>query len=303
MAIVDSAPEGGKFRAFAAAALDGVSGAFGRGDLLCVALNASGELVVGTATTAIGVILTSEGKRDNTHANFKKVVGGVPYTVLRRAILSECDQWASPTAVAGDTYYATAAGDVTKTIATAAVRIGHVVKGDGTGGTKFVLDIGGAAPAGVVDAHLLEFAAANGAVAGNVTAAGIAVGDSLLAVLVLSKAVIVNTVIAGAAAGNHVVTGIVTTDTLISVIEYGAALATLVDATADYTISAADTINNAAKTSSAGGFLGVTYRRNLTSDEITNLTSEFAITAPDTINNGGGTSTAGKELIVVWATP
>lgn len=69
------------------------------------------------------------------------------------------------------------------------------------------------------------------------------------------------TIIAGGAAGNHTVTGIKTRDTLVSVlrVDFTDASEAGANDTAEYTISAADTINNTGGTSSAGGFLIVTY--------------------------------------------
>lgn len=63
--------------------------------------------------------------------------------------------------------------------------------------------------------------------------------------------------IAGGSAGNHTVTGIATTDTLVSVIHNTAG--TLADLTSEFTISAADTINNSAGTDTTGDQLLVTY--------------------------------------------
>lgn len=64
--------------------------------------------------------------------------------------------------------------------------------------------------------------------------------------------------VAGAAAGNVTVTGIATNDRLISVIKHDGT-GVVSDLTSEFAISAANTINNAAGTSSAGGHLVVTY--------------------------------------------
>jgi len=76
-----------------------------------------------------------------------------------------------------------------------------------------------------------------------------------------NAASIVQTIIAGGAAGNHTVTGIKTTDTLVAVIEmdFTDASETGADLLSEFTISAANTINNAAGTDTTGGFLLVTY--------------------------------------------
>lgn len=66
--------------------------------------------------------------------------------------------------------------------------------------------------------------------------------------------------ITGGAAGDHTVTGIATSDKLVSVYHYtpGSASA-FADLTGEFTISAADTINNAGGTSTASDTLLVTY--------------------------------------------
>lgn len=69
------------------------------------------------------------------------------------------------------------------------------------------------------------------------------------------------TIVAGAAAGNVTVTGVKTRDALVSVLhldfndtgEIGA------DLTGEFTISAADTIDNTGGTASTGGFLIITW--------------------------------------------
>lgn len=75
-------------------------------------------------------------------------------------------------------------------------------------------------------------------------------------------------IVAGAAAGNITVTGIKTRDVLKSVIGFTLALTegepntlafTPLDLTDEFTITAADTINNAAGTTSEDGLLIVTY--------------------------------------------
>ena len=69
------------------------------------------------------------------------------------------------------------------------------------------------------------------------------------------------TVIAGGAAGAHTVTGITQKDEIGSVIrlDFTDASEAAADDTAEYTISAADTIDNTGGTASTGGFLLVTY--------------------------------------------
>jgi len=69
------------------------------------------------------------------------------------------------------------------------------------------------------------------------------------------------TIVAGAAAGNVTVTGIKTTDYLISVlfVDFTDASETGSDLTSEFSITAANTINNTGGTASTGGFLIVAY--------------------------------------------
>ena len=71
----------------------------------------------------------------------------------------------------------------------------------------------------------------------------------------------VNATIAGAAAGDHTVTGIKTTDELVAVVHVDDTTHAGTDKTSEYTISAADTINNTGGTASTGAHVVVAYRR------------------------------------------
>ena len=124
---IDKAPEGGKFRATAAAALDGTAGAWGDLDLLCVTFDGSGDIIVAAATTAMGIIWTPEGKKDKTAANYKDVVGGNVYTVFMQCELDEAGTGTSPALSAGDNIFAAAAGDVTTAGAAGTKWIGMVL--------------------------------------------------------------------------------------------------------------------------------------------------------------------------------
>lgn len=68
-------------------------------------------------------------------------------------------------------------------------------------------------------------------------------------------------VITGGAAGDHTVTGIAVGDELVSVLEFAtaAAIATLTDRTSEFSITAADTVNNAGGTSTASDSLLVIW--------------------------------------------
>lgn len=77
----------------------------------------------------------------------------------------------------------------------------------------------------------------------------------------ITRDAVKTTIVAGGAAGDHTVTGIKTRDILVSVLhqDYTDASETGADITGEFSISAADTINNAAGTDTTGGFLVVTY--------------------------------------------
>ena len=66
-------------------------------------------------------------------------------------------------------------------------------------------------------------------------------------------------VIAGGSAGDHTVTGIATEDHLVAVLHEDSGGITLADRLAEFTISAANTINNVGGTDTTGGKLVVWY--------------------------------------------
>ena len=137
--IVDQAPEGGKFRADAAAALDGEAGVWGSGDMLCVQFDGSGDLILAVAgDNYSGVIKTNEGRKDLGLATDKQVIGGRKYTVFTNAEFTEVDVAASPSMSAGDVFYATAAGDI---IIEASAAIGDQYVGTIVGG-RFLVAVG-----------------------------------------------------------------------------------------------------------------------------------------------------------------
>ena len=73
-------------------------------------------------------------------------------------------------------------------------------------------------------------------------------------------------VIAGGSAGNFTVTGITTSDVLLAVLYYpisGGNVTSVTNLTSEFTISAADTINNTGGTATTGGRLEVRYRRRV----------------------------------------
>lgn len=79
----------------------------------------------------------------------------------------------------------------------------------------------------------------------------------------LAGGIIKRALVAGGAAGNITVTGIAVGDELIAVLHLVGAATTmtnLTDLTAEFTVSAANTINNTGGTSSAGGKLLILYQ-------------------------------------------
>lgn len=144
MARISNAPEGGKFRAKAAAGLDTQAGLWGAGDLLCVAFDANGEIDLATKTDCDGIIWTPEGKKDPAAANYKTVVGGNKYTVFDQVELVEIGASTSPVLAAGDMVWAGAGGDVvtTDTAATGNIFIGYV---DDTG-ERLIVRVNGKQP-------------------------------------------------------------------------------------------------------------------------------------------------------------
>lgn len=144
--IVDQAPEGGKFRANAAAALDGEAGVWGSGDMLCVQFDAAGDLVLAAAgDNYAGVIKVNEGRKDLGLATDKEVIGGRKYTVFTNVEFTEADIAASPTMSSGDVFYATAAGDL---IIEASATVGDLYVGTVVG-SRFLVAVGARPPAPV----------------------------------------------------------------------------------------------------------------------------------------------------------
>ena len=131
---IDKAPEGGKFRATAASAMDGQVGTWGDADMLCVDFDASGDLIVSVAGTGEGVIWTKEGRKPLSDGTENEVIGGRKYTVFTFCELVEAET-STPTLAAGDLLYASAAGIVDLTPATGDIYIGRVL---GNGSTVLV---------------------------------------------------------------------------------------------------------------------------------------------------------------------
>lgn len=101
----------------------------------------------------------------------------------------------------------------------------------------------------------------------------------------------------GAAAGNVTVTGVATTDTLlfVGVFTTKASIATFADLTAEFTISAGDTLNNTGGTSTANDqLLVIVDRPNTTVDAVTVteqvIPFDFEVVAIDVVSNAARTA-------------
>jgi len=118
----------------------------------------------------------------------------------------------------------------------------------------------------VADGAISEAKVADGAIAqakiadGAVNNAKVA-SDAAIAHTKLGTGMVKATVIAGGAAGDHTVTGISTSDSLVAVLydDLADAGESLTDITSEFSITAADTINNAGGTDTTGGALIVVY--------------------------------------------
>lgn len=84
------------------------------------------------------------------------------------------------------------------------------------------------------------------------------IGEMIYRLLNLSGERTKAKIVAGAAAGNVTITGIDPNDRLILVAKHSG-VGVVTDLTSEFTISAANTINNTGGTSSAGGYLEVLY--------------------------------------------
>lgn len=138
MARIDKAPEGGKFRATAAAGLDGTAGAWGDARFLNVALDANGQLAVGGAADVDGFIDVSEGQNTTAAAT---VIGGRVYTVFFQCEIIGAADFANPAVSAGDVLWAKAAGDVGTTGALGDIFMGTVLDDD-----RVVINMNGKQP-------------------------------------------------------------------------------------------------------------------------------------------------------------
>lgn len=146
MARIDLVLSEGRFRAPAAASLDGDPGLWGDGDLLCVQVDTNGELVNAGAANCDGFIWTQEGRtldvRYNDAAAIKNIIGGKMYTVWQNVEVAEIEIGTSPAITIGDRVFATAGGDVV-VAAVGAVYIGVCLTNENIpSGLKLVCRVG-----------------------------------------------------------------------------------------------------------------------------------------------------------------
>ena len=132
----------------------------------------------------------------------------------------------------------------------------------------------------------------------NITVTGMSTVDEIVSVVEMRNG-LKQTLIVGGAAGNFTLTGIATEDRLISVLHApdAGAVDASVNLTAEFTITAADTINNTAGTASTNGQLIVLWEDISTSH--IDRTSIARITAKNTIQLTSATT--GSKLRVLWS--
>lgn len=128
-----------------------------------------------------------------------------------------------------------------------------------------------------------------GAAAGDLTVSGVKNRDDVVSVVALPEQA--QALVSGGAAGDITVTGITTDDNLLMVLNVTDAA----DLTSEFSITAADTINNTAGTATTGDLLLVIWERPYVV-----LTSEFSVVGDNTINNAGGTASTGRNVMVSY---
>jgi hypothetical protein len=129
-----------RFRGVVAANLTGVFGDATNPDLICVDVDASGQLVASAQGLAKGVIWTPEGKSETGVANYNVALAGSVMTVMVNAeIVGTLD--GTPTLTAGDEIWSAAAGDVVDAAPAAPTqKIGFVADSD-TGDARLILAV------------------------------------------------------------------------------------------------------------------------------------------------------------------
>ena len=135
---IDQAPEGGKFRAIAAAGLDGQVGTWGDADMLCVDIDTSGKFIASELGTGVGVVWTKEGRKELSDGSENEIIGGKKYTVFTFAELVQAEG-GTPSLSAGDNLYAGASGIVDITPAVGDVFVGTVLYG----GSRIIVNMMG----------------------------------------------------------------------------------------------------------------------------------------------------------------
>ena len=145
---------------------------------------------------------------------------------------------------------------------------------------------------------VLKSALVTGAAANTgITVSGVSPADDIVSIVEMRNG-LKQTLIVGGAAGNFTLTGIATEDRLISVLHApdAGAVDACVNLTAEFTITAADTINNTAGTASTNGQLIVLWEDISTSH--IDRTSIAQFTAKNTLKLTSATT--GSKLLVMW---
>lgn len=128
-----------RFRGVVAADLTGVFGDATTPDLICVDLDASGQLVAAGAGEAKGVIWTPEGKASTDVTNYNVALAGSVMTVHQIAEIVDTEL------SAGDEVWSAAAGDITTTDPGAGGQLIGFVADSSEGSDRLVLNVGGGA--------------------------------------------------------------------------------------------------------------------------------------------------------------
>jgi hypothetical protein len=135
-----------RFRGVVAANLTGVWGDATNPDLICVDIDASGNLVAAGANLAKGIIWTPEGKSDDSVANFNVALAGSVMTVFVNAeFVGTFD--GTPPLVAGDEVWAAAAGDVVDVDPGVGGQLIGFMAASDEGDDRLILNVGAINPA------------------------------------------------------------------------------------------------------------------------------------------------------------
>lgn len=130
-----------RFRGVVAANLTGVWGDATDPDLICVDLDASGNLVAAGAGAAKGVIWTPEGKSDSSVANYNVALAGSVMTVFVNAEFTGTFD-GTPALVAGEEVWSAASGDVVDAAPGVGGQLIGFMAASDEGDPRFILNVG-----------------------------------------------------------------------------------------------------------------------------------------------------------------